>query len=149
MVWPRWRWRSSSSARSTPLSMTQTDTPAPVARGSCSRRSGVSRAKISSKTSLGVPFTFRPLMVAPLAEAVEDSRRRWLFELASHALSQRLRHGFAGTQRCRDGVEQQLVRLPLGQCLPQQIGAKDCCCLQQLLVVGSEIAVEQLNHGLD
>ena len=41
---------SSSTARSTPESITAMATPSPVARGSWRMRSGVNRAKISSKT---------------------------------------------------------------------------------------------------
>src|SRR5438552_1793527 len=49
---PRSRQRASSTELSTPLSINPIATPAPVARGSRSRRSGVSSANRSSNTVL-------------------------------------------------------------------------------------------------
>src|SRR5919197_5300961 len=50
---------ASRTDRSTPLSISATDTPSPVARGSRSSRSGVSRRKMSSNT-VSVPVTGGP-----------------------------------------------------------------------------------------
>src|SRR5262245_2028502 len=57
--------------RSTPLSMRATDTPSPVARGSRSSRSGVSRRKMSSNT-VSVPVTGGPSPGRPAGRLVEE-----------------------------------------------------------------------------